>query len=94
MILVNQQLKKEKDCKTHREMFPRLYYQNFSGKWELFSHISVKIIDENIDVQTDLNDVEAIHRYVTEWIKKEKAMAEQKLQEAQNILKAINKVLT
>lgn len=93
MILVNQQLKEGRFGKTHREMFPRLYHQSFGGKWELLSHISVKIIDENIDVQTDLNDVEVIREYVTEWIKREKIVAKQKLQEAQNTLKIINKVL-
>lgn len=93
MILVNQHLKEDKIYETHREMFPRLYYQDFSGKLEQISHISVKIIDKNIDVQTDLMDEKMIQKYVTEWLEKERGIAEQKLQEAQNTLEIINEVL-
>lgn len=93
MILVNQQLKKDGLPKTHREMFPRLYYQNFSGDWERISNISVKIINEDIDVQTDLNDIELVSEYVTKWLENKKAIAERNLQEAKNTLKIINSVL-
>ena len=92
MILVNQQLKANKEYKTHREMFPRLYYQNFSGEWSQIRHVSIEIINGNIDVQTDLSDAEAVYKYVTEWIEKEKKSQNKKLQEAQNILKIINEV--
>lgn len=92
MILVNSQLKENKECKTHMENFPRLYYQNFSGEWRQISHISVKIIDGNIDVQTDLSDTNVIYEYITEWIEKEKSIAEQKIHDAQNILQIINEV--
>ena len=68
MILVNKQLKANKEYKMHREMFPRLYYQNFSGEWSQIRHISIEIINGNIDVQTDLNDTNVIYKYVTEWI--------------------------
>ena len=92
MILVNKQLKANKEYKMHREMFPRLYYQNFSGEWSQIRHISIEIINGNIDVQTDLNDTSVIYKYVTEWIEKEKSIAEQKIHDAQNILKIINEV--
>ena len=72
--------------------FPRLYYQNFSGEWSQIRHISIEIINGNIDVQTDLNDTNVIYKYVTEWIEKEKSIAEQKIHDAQNILKIINEV--
>ena len=92
MILINEQLKTNKEHEMHREMFPRLYYQNFSGEWNRVRHISVEIIDGNIDVQTDLSDKEAIYKYITEWIENEKASQQKKLQEAQIILKILNEV--
>ena len=76
MILLNQQLKENKKYKTHEEMFPRLYYQSFSGELRQVRHISIRIIDENIDVQTDLNDREIIYKNVTEWIEQQKSIAE------------------
>ena len=93
MILVNQQIKENKEY-THREAFPRLYHQDFSGKWILARHISIEIIDGNIDVQTDLSNEEVVSKRITEWIEYQKYIAEQKLQEVQNTLKILNDVIS
>lgn len=67
--------------------------KNFNGDWKRISDISVRIINEDVDVQTDLNNIELVNEYVTKWLENEKDRAERNLREAKNMLRIINSVL-
>lgn len=93
MILLNQHLEEGKTYDSHIEMFPKLYWKNFDGKYERIRDISIEFLDGNWEVQTDSNDNEWIKTKVEEFLAKEKARNETLLIEVTEKLKAIEEVM-
>ena len=93
MIYVNAQLEKDKVYSSHREMFPKLYYMDFSGKYSQIRHIHVELSGGDVYIQTDITDCNQLKRESDKILSDMLASAQKKLQEAQDIISTVSKVM-
>lgn len=92
MIYINPQIEAGKVYKSHQEMYPALYAKNTYGSF-LFTHFFIEIKDGDIYVQTDLQDTSLIHKLLEKELRAKLSLAKIELQQAIEIINAIEKVL-
>lgn len=93
MIYINSHLEKGKTYKSHREMFPKLYYTDFYGKPRQIHHITVELSGGDVYVQTDISDCGQIQREIRRILYTLLADAKKKAAEAQETINTIQKVM-
>ena len=92
MIYLNQQLENGRTYKSTQEMYPELYRKGDFGYYQC-THISVKIKNGDIYIQTDWNDPVLINEYLQRDLKHKLKTAKARVQENLEIINAIEKVL-
>jgi len=93
MLYINSHLESGKTYKSHREMFPKLYYTDFDGKSRQLHHIVVELSGGEIYVQTDLTDCGQIQRETERILQSLLADAQKKAAQAQEMINAIQEVM-
>ena len=93
MIFVNNQIEKEKVYQSHEEMYPKLYYMDFSGKVKQIKHIDVEISNEDIFIQSDITDCNLLKKETEKILYELLESAQKRMIESQKIITAIAKVL-
>lgn len=93
MLHINSHLESGKTYKSHREMFPKLFYRDFSGKVRQIKHIDVELSGGDVYVQTDLTDCGQIQRETERILHTLLAGAKKKAAEAQETINTIQEVM-
>ena len=93
MIYINKHLVSGKTYQSHREMFPKLFYRDFSGKVRQIKHIDVELSGGDVYVQTDLTDCGQIQRETDRILSTMLAAAQKQVAEAQAIITTIQNVM-
>lgn len=93
MLHINSHLESGKTYQSHREMFPKLFYRDFSGKVRQIKHIDVELSGGDVYVQTDLTDCGQIQRETDRILSTMLAAAQKQAAEAQVIITTIQNVM-
>lgn len=92
MIYVNQQLK-NKVYKSHKDMYPKLYYTDFEGKCRQIKHIDIELSGGEVYIQSDITDCGQLQRETEKRLYAMLESAQKKLAEAQEVINTIQKVM-
>lgn len=93
MIYINNHLTTGEVYKSHRDMFPMLYYTDFSGKSRQIKHIHVELCGGDVYIQTDITDCEQLKRETDRILSDMLETARKKATEARNVIDTIEKVM-
>lgn len=93
MIYINKHLVSGKTYQSHWEMFPKLFYRDFSGKVRQIKHIDVELSGGDVYVQTDLTDCGQIQREIDRILSAMLAAAQKQAAAAQAIITTIQNVM-